>query len=801
MTTAQKLTTTFAGKLFLIALLFLFSCQQDSDDSQASTAVQPVDLVNPFVDAANSRWFFFSSACRPFGMVNLSPDNLLGGAWGSGYRYNVDTIRGFSHVHAWQLSGVSVMPVNEDINPLEGAEAYASPFTHAKEVARPGYHKVVLDRYGITAELTSTKRVGFHRYTFPEGKPGEIIFNLGGELGPSLMTDASVKKVSDTEIEGHTTNGPTRRRPKATPVFFVAQFSQPFDQLSGWANGALQEGISAITGEDGGAVIRFNDPATKPVLMKVGISYVSEAQARLNLETELNHWEFDLVATESGEEWNDWLSRIRIEGGTENQQRRFYTDLWHALQGRRTISDVNGQYCDMTGPERRIGQIPLDETGKPRFNHYNSDSFWGAQWTINTLWQLVYPKVAEEFCQSMLLMYRDGGLIPRGPSGGNYTFVMTGASSTPFFVGAYMKGIRGFDTEEAYEALKKNHMPGGIMAKAGYEHETTLGGGLSYYINQGYVPYPIPEGQFGYHQDGPNLTLEYGYQDWTLAQMAKALGKEDDYQYFMQRAQNYHNVFDAESGWMRPKDAAGNWRDPFDPYEYDAGFNESNSSQSTWFVPHDLRGLAGLMGGTEAAIERLNAAFEKAREQGFTSGKSHDRELQEELRRIPVNYGNQPSMQTGHIFNYLGRPDLTQYWIRDIIDSVYSGMDHRTGYSGDEDQGLMGSLAVLLKTGIFSMHGGAMSEPVYELSSPIFDKITFKLDPAYYTGGEFVIEARNNSRENRYIQSITLNGESLNRIWFHHRDLSDGGKLVLEMGPEPNTSLGTAPETLPPSVH
>jgi putative alpha-1,2-mannosidase len=231
-------------------------------------------------------------------------------------------------------------------------------------------------------------------------------------------------------------------------------------------------------------------------------------QAELNLQTELNHWDFEAVVQDSKNQWNDYLSRIEIKGNTKDQQIRFYTDLWHALQGRRIISDVNGKYSDMTAGKQRIGQIPLDQNGKPKFNHYNSDSFWGAQWTLNTLWHLVYPRISEEFINSMLMMYDDGGLIPRGPSGGNYTYVMTGASTTPFIVSAYMKGIRGFDIEKAYEGMLKNALPGGIMSKVGYEHNTNKGGGIEYYIDKGYVPFPIYDKQYGYHQCGPGVTME-----------------------------------------------------------------------------------------------------------------------------------------------------------------------------------------------------------------------------------------------------------------------------------------------------
>ena len=756
------------------------ACKPDPETNSPDNHKEKVDLVYPMLDAANSRWFYFSSACRPFGMVNLSPDNQTGGAWGSGYRYHTDTIKGFSHIHAWQLAGVSVMPqliAAQSISPIAPHlnagqwgkwDDYYSPFNHETEIATPGYHKVILDRYNITVELTSTTRVGFHQYTFPEDTQKGILFNLGGLLGPSEITDGKLNKIDDQTLSGSLYNAPTRRRPKSTPVFFYVKFNHPVEEIE--------------SGENGKYLVKIANGTEGPTQMKVAISYTSVANAQLNLETELPDWDFEAVVKDSKQEWNDLLGRIEVKGGTEQDQRRFYTDLWHALQGRRIISDVNGQYPDMTGDTLRIGQIPVRKDGKPKFNHYNSDSFWGAQWTINTLWGLAYPEIYEEFVNSLLVYYRDGGWIPRGPSGGNYTHVMTGASSTPFIVSAYQKGIRAFDHDLAWEGLKKNHLPGGTMGKAGYEHKTAKGGGIEDYIEKGYVPYPNPNGNFGYHQDGPSLTMEYAYQDWTLAQLAKAMNKPDDAAYFLRRSKNYKNTFDPSIGWMRPKDYRGNWREPYDPYEYDAGFNESNGAQSTWFVPHDLEGLAELMGGKEAAIQKLNQQFETAEKQGFTSGTSHDVETNPELRRIPINYGNQPSIQTAFIFHILGRPDLTQYWSRKVTESVYKGLNPDTGYNGDEDQGLMGSLAVLLKAGLFQMNGGTDEDPEYQIGSPIFDEIVFHLHPGYAIGKTFTIQVKGNSEDQVYVQSASLNNKLLEKLVISHSDLIRGGKLVLEMG-------------------
>lgn len=747
-------------------------------------AAQPVDLVWPWLDSANSRWFFFNSATRPFGMVNLSPDTDTDGAWGSGYRYDTLEIKGFSHVHAWQLAGLSVMPVSTTA-PLKALKSdFYSPFSHQRETVRPGYHRVELDRYGVEVELTASTRAGFHRYHFRQGTPRQILLPMQGKLGPVDISSAGIRRLNDREFAGFVMNDRTRRRPRPTPVFFHLRLNTPVIRVDGWRDKKIMSLVDEIEGSDIGALLTL-EPGDDPVLMQVGVSYTSAEGARRNLDTEIPHWDFDRVVAEASSEWNDALSSIRIQGGTEKARSRFYTDLFHALQGRRTVSDADGRYSDQTGEERVVRQLPLDDDGRPLHAHYNSDSFWGAQWTIQTLWPLVYPEIASGMARSLLTYYRDGGYVPRGPSGGNFTYVMTGASSTPFFVSNWMKGIRDYDIEETYQALKKNHLPGGLMGRAGYEHGSTVGGGLEHYIKLGYVPHPLPEKTEGFHQDGAGQTLEYAYQDWTLAQLALVLGKKNDAQQFLERSQNYRNLFNTESGFMRPRDDDGDWREPFDPQQYQNGFVESNAAQMTWYVPQDYAGLAELMGGEDIAVQRLDQAFREAHKQGFTSGTSHDQETRDQNRRIPINYGNQPSMQTAFIFNELGAPERTQYWSRRVVDTVHSGLTPHTGYNGDEDQGLMGSLAVLMKIGLFQLDGGATPDPIYQIGSPVFDRIEIDLNSDYYPGGTFTIVTTNNAPDHVFIRSAMLNGKSLERRYLRHSEIVAGGSLELEMGAEP----------------
>ena len=763
---------------FLSALLPILTLGAD--------ARQPVDWVDPLIDSANSRWIFFSSACRPFGMVNLSPDTDVKGAWNSGYCYGTNTIRGFSHVHAWQLAGVSVMPTTGAMRGPEGSDVYRSRFRHEGEIVRAGYHALTLDDYQIRVELTSTARVGFHRYTFPQTQEAHVLFDVGAHLGPTTMQDALLRRVNDHELEGYVVNAATRRRPKATTIHFVARFDKPFRSFGFWSGKRLLGEVKQIKGAGSGAFVRFATAANEVVLLKVALSYVSSAQARANLQAELPHWDFERVRRESRQEWNDWLSKIEVQGGSPAQRTKFYTDLWHVLLGRRLTSDVDGKYCDMTGSQPVIRQIPSDPDGKPQYHHYNSDAFWNTFWNINQVWALAYPELTSQFVRFLLDMYADGGLIPRGPSGHNYTYVMIAAHSTPFIVGAYMKGIRDFNIEEAYRGMRKNAFPGGLMSKSGYEHHTGMGGGIEYYIERGYIPDGRKGGK-GFHEDGAAQTLEYAYDDWCLAQLAKVLGKQEDYRLFMKRAHNYRNIFDPSTGFMRPRTLDGSWWEPFDPLA-PKGWCEGNAWQYTWFVPHDVQGLIDLMGGADAFTRKLNGAFEKSVAADFVKHLGY------------VNFSNQPANQLAHLFNYSGAPWLTQKWVRAVKEQAFGGVTPQSGYRGDEDQGQAGGLGVMMAIGLFQMRGGAAEKPVYEISSPIFDRVTIHLDPQYYPGKQFEIVARNNSAENMYIQSATLDGQPLDRPWFYHRQLVNGGTLELQLGPKPNQQWGSRPEHAPPSM-
>lgn len=742
-------------------------------------------LVNPQIDTHKSRWFYFSSACRPFGMVNLSPDTATKGSWDSGYLYDEENIRCFSHVHAWQMSGIPVMPTTGPFQGHLGMDVYQSRFSHDDEVVHPGYHKVRLQKYGITAELTSTCRVGLHRYTFPASDESHILFDTGALLAHSPMVTSQVNRISDTEIAGYSVMEKTGRRPKGTHVYFVARFSKPFNDFVTWSKKELQPEAELIEGPDVGASVKFSTTEGEKVLVKVAISYTDVEHARQNMEAEAPDWDFDRVHQDSTTEWNKWLSQVQVIGGAEEHRIKLYTDLWHALQGRRIISDVDGSYCDMTGAKPVIRKKKQRPDSDRPYDHYNFDALWGSQWSLNVLWSMAYPQVTDDFCNTMVDMYHDGGLIPRGPSGGNYTYVMIGDPATPFFANAYNKGIRNYDIAAAYEGLRKNAFPGGIRDHAGYEHNADAkGGGMKFYVDLGYVPEDM--GGKGMHRDGAAMTLEYAYQDWCLAQIAKALGKNDDYELFMDRSKNYKNLWNKDSKLMQPRMKDGSWMPDFTPTGEGftcPGFCESNSMIYTNFVMQDMQGLANLFGGNEAYASFLNESFEKSTHRNFVADHGQHAIL-------AVDYDNQPGTGMAHLFNYSGAPWLSQKWVREVKLKAHGDITPYGGYHGDEDQGQMGALGVLMAIGLFQVDGGASVDSIYEITAPLFDKVTVQLDDAYYGGKQFEVVARNQAPENIYIQSAKLNGEPLNRCWITHREFAEGGKLELVLGDQPNKQWG-----------
>ena len=663
---------------------------------------------------------------------------------------------------------------------------YKSEYSHEGEIVKPGYHKIKLDKYNVKVELTSTNRVGFHRYDYSSADTANVLFDVGAFLAHDKTTKAKIYKTSADEIRGYSLMAPTHRRKKPIQVYFVAKFNNPISSFGGWEKDASGNKILSdkqiYEGEDVGGYVRFYNLDGKPLLMKVAISYVSEEQALLNMQEELPHWDFDKVVDDSFAEWNSEFGKIKVEGGTYEQRVKFYTDLWHSLLGRHIFSDVNGKYIDNTESEPVVRSVPLDKDGKPVRSTYNSDAFWGAEFNLNILWSIAYPKRMSEFVSTLVDYYDNGGLIARGPSGGNYTYVMVGDQATPLIAAAYNKGIRDFDIESAYKGCLKNSEPGGIRDHAGYEVEPNKY--MTYYVEDGFVPDDI-KGNGG-HVEGCAMTLFFAYQDWCMAQFAKSLGKDDVYDKYFKRSFSYRNVFDKNVGWMRPRMSDGSWMKDFAPIGKGfnmKGFVESNSAIFTYYVPQNMPDLIDMLGGNEAFVKRLSEQFEKASHSNFiTPHGSHAENW--------VDYENQPPLHMAHLFSHAGAPWLTQYWVRRIKKDVFGDITPYGGYNGDEDQGQMGALGVLIAIGLFDIQGGASVDPCYEITSPIFDIVEILLDKRYYNGDKIVIDVKNNSEENVYIQNVLWNGKPHNSFRIPHKELMKGGTLTIELGNKPNNKWG-----------
>ena len=764
--------------LLYFTFMFLLTAGGTSDVF-AVQKEQPIDWVDPMLGTASSRWMLYPGSSTPFSMVKLSPDNQKQ-SWKAGYEYTIENIAGFSHIHSWTMAGLLTMPITGKLQTQPGPEndpdkGYRSRFSHDTEVASPGYYAVTLEDYGIRAELTSTTRAGFQQYTFPKADEAYILFDLKfpTEYGFELL-DACIEKVSDTEIKGYSKQRAGRyAKWNEYTVYFVVQFSKPFESFGGWTPETVRHAVNSVTGKgDVGAFVSYSTSRNEVIKIKAGISLVSIDQARLNLDTETSPfgWDFDAVKNDARRTWNDLLSKIEVKGGTKTDKIKFFTNLYRSYCARTILSDVNGKYVDMY---EKVQQLE-----NPDSPVYGCDAFWNTFWNLNQLWTLVTPDIANKWVKSLLEIYDRGRWLAKGPTGIEYSSIMVASHEIALIASAYQKGIRDYNIEKAYKAMKH------IQTEPGRPHE---GGGhvgnrqLKSYKELGYVPI----------EKGPvSNTLEYAYDDWCVAQMAKALGKQDDYEHFIKRAGNYRNVFDPSVGYSRQKHIDGSWVKDFSPYT-GKGFVEGNSWQYTWFVPHDVKGLINLI-GEDKFNQRLEEGFEKSRKSNFNA--TNDR-----FAEYPINHGNQPNMQAAWLFNFSGAPWLTQKWVQEIMESYY-GIGPINGYPGDEDQGQMGAWYVMSAMGLFEMDGGAATEPTYEISSSIFDKIRIDLDEKYYKGGKFLIKAKNRSSRNKYIQSAKLNGKPLNKPWFYHRELVNGGKLVLKMGPNPNKQWASTPEAAPPSM-
>ncbi len=776
------------NKIFAIALgaVCFASC------GNSNAGMENLAYIDPNIGTVHSRWFVYTPAAVPFGMAKLGAST--NGTYGNesgweavGYEDIHTSIDGFPCFHEFQIGGLSLMPVTGDVkttparleNPQDG---WRSEFDKKDECAQAGYYSVLLKDYGVKAELTATERVGYQRYTFPETKDAHIILNIGNRQGESGNVRDSYAECKGNIISGYIVTEPEyvkKYQAGATvPMYFYAEISKAPESVSGFRYyGSDMTSGSSVSGPGAVMVLNYSTKENEQIEIKLGLSYTSVENAKLNYMAEAEGKSFDQAHKEAVAAWADAIGRIEVKGGTEESRIKFYTGLYHCLLGRGLASDVNGAYPKNDGT---VGQIELGKDGKPVHNHYNTDAIWGGYWNLTPLWALAYPEYYGDWCASQLLVYKDAGWLGDGIACSKYVSGVGTNMVSIALAGAYNSGIRTFDVKTAYEASRKDNLEWrGRIEGAGKMD-------VQQFVEKGYVPYVNDPG-FVAHSGGATFsishTLEYGFSAYATAQMAKQLGYEEDYRKLMELSDGWAKVFDDSLKLVRPRLADGSFIDNFDPYESWRGFQEGNAMQYSFFVPQNPDSLVNRM-GRDAFNERLDGIFTEARKTIFGGGKVA---YAFSGLRSPYNHGNQPSLHIPWLFNFSGKPYLTQKWTRLICDEFYgTDGEHGYGYGQDEDQGQLGSWYVLSAMGLFDVQGGACSNPTYQIGSPQFDEIVIHLSKLNATGKTFTIRTEGNSPEAMYVQSATFNGKPLDQCWLYRSDVYAGGELVLKMGTEPS---------------
>ncbi|MCF8295678.1 MAG: GH92 family glycosyl hydrolase [Bacteroidales bacterium] len=730
-------------------LLLASACNTNKFDSAA--------YVNPFI-GTDGHGHTFPGASLPNGMVQLSPDSRIYN-WDacSGYHFSDSTILGFSHTHlsgtgAIDYGDIRVMPFSGEIFIHPGDEnapetGYRSSFSHTTEKAEPGYYAVRLEEEQIDVELTASYRVGFHKYTYHSTEQAGVIFDLKEDLGKNKVLASSFTQLEENEVAGfRQTEGWADNQ----HVYFVARFSKPIHAVQVYLNDTLQEGSTACEGNNVKAVLLFTEDTNEPLLMKVGISAVSIEGARANLEAEMQDWDFESVRQAAYDVWNEKLSVVTLDSKNEEAKKVYYTALYHSFLAPNLYSDVDGQYRGMD-QQIHTADHPV----------YTVFSLWDTFRATHPLLTVLDQELAQDLVKTILLKYKESGLLPVWELGACETGCMIGYHSVPVIVDALAKGLKDFDVELAYEAMKKS---------ATQEHL-----GLADYQKEGYIGSDL-------EHEAVSKTLEYAYDDWCIALIANYLGKEDECRYYMNRAASYRNVFDKQSGFMRGK-KNGAWVEPFDPYEVSGDFTEANAWQYTFFVPQDVEGLMSLMGNEEGFIKSLDGLFKANPD---ITGRT-----QPDISGLIGQYahGNEPSHHMAYLYNYAGAPWKTQEVVHRIMTELYTSKPD--GLCGNEDCGQMSSWFNFSALGFYPVSPGT---DFYVLGKPMFEKSVLNLGDT-----KFTIKASNLSNENKYVQSVTLNGENLNRSFIYQHEIMEGGELVFEMTNQPNKEWGNSTESRPRS--
>lgn len=730
--------------------------------SLLASAQQPVDYVNPFIGTTNYGTTNPGAVC-PSGLMSVVPFNVMGSKenkfdkdsqwWSTPYENKNSYFTGYSHVN---LSGVGcpemgsllLMPTVGELN--VDYKEYGSPYKN--EVAHPGFYSNELTKYNIRTEVTATTRTGLSRFIFPKGQ-GNILLNLGEGL--TNESGATVKIVSDTEIEGSKLLGTFCYNPQAVfPIYFVMKVSKAPKQMGYWKKQREMKGVEAdwdvhsgkyklytkytreMSGDDVGVWFTYDTEQNEAIEVKMGVSFVSIENARLNMNTEQPGFNFDKVAADARTAWNNELSRILVEGGSKEEKAVFYTGLYHVLIHPSILQDVNGEYPAMESLK----------TMKTSGNRYTVFSLWDTYRNVHQLLSLVYPERQIDMVRTMIDMYKESGWLPKWELFGRETLTMEGDPSIPVITDTWFRGIRDFDVETAYEAMKKGATTPGEF--------NLMRPDANDYFTKGYVALREQ------YDNSVSHALEYYIADWNLSQFAKMLGKKEDAKLFYDRSMGYKHYYDKEFGTLRPILPDGKFYSPFDPleglnFQPSPGFHEGNAWNYTFYVPHDIYGLAKLMGGKKKFVDKLQMVFDK----GY------------------FDMANEPDIAYPYLFTYFkGEEWRTQRLVHQLLKEYFH--DAPNGLPGNDDTGTMSAWAVFSMMGFYPACPGNMD---YTLTSPSFDKITIQLDTRYYPKSELVITTDKNPEEDIYIRNIQVGGKKYNSYFLSHQKLVDAGTLHFDL--------------------
>ena len=753
----------FLRRLLLInviagSIISLNSCAVVADVNTSNEDF--TQYVDPFIGTA-SHGHVFLGANVPFGAVQLGPNNLTQGwDWCSGYNYIDSTIYGFAHTHLsgtgiGDLGDIAVMPIVGNVTLAKGKAGqpqtgYYSLFSHDEEKASPGYYSVFLKRYGIKAELTATERVGFHQYHFPASDSVKIIIDLESGIGWDQPVSTHIEKVNDTTVRGYRFSKGWAPNQK---IFFTAHFSKPIKEFLVY-DSLTAKGNQSGDGKRIRGVAAFSTKKEEVIRMKVAISPVSADNAEKNIKAEIPGWDFDAAVQNAQASWNTELGKIKFVSKDSSRTKIFYTALYHTMIAPSAFNDVNKDY---RGTDDKIYT-------NASFTNLTTFSLWDTYRATHPLYTITQSERVNDMVSSMLAIYQQQGKLPIWHLAGNETNTMPGYSAVQVVADAYLKGFRDFDTALAWEAVKTTAM----------QDER----GLKFVKQYGFIPADTMT-------ETVALGLEYSIADWAIAQMAKKMGKEEDYQYFRRRGANYKNYFDPAVGFVRGKVSQTKWREPFSPFvsrHMKDDFSEGNAWQYTWLVPQDVKGLIGLLGGEKRFIGKLDSLF--------TTNGDMGKEASNDISGLIGQYahGNEPSHHIPYLYAYVGQPWKTADKVRFILDSLYS--IQKNGLCGNEDVGQMSSWYILSALGFYQVNPAS---GLFVFGSPVMDEAILTVS----NNKKLRIVVKDNSKANKYIQSISFNDKPYTKSYILYNDLMQGGNLVIQMGATPSKTWAVNPNDRP----